>query len=130
MNNLLREKTHTTPEIDFDANTGVFEIKGRSIPENAMKIYRPVMEWVEQYLVNPQPKTTINLRLSFFNTSTSKYLMEMLKKFEVVNRQGYPVEVFWYYDDEDIRDIAEDYQALVDVPMKMILSQNILTSNE
>ncbi|MDD2563119.1 MAG: DUF1987 domain-containing protein [Salinivirgaceae bacterium] len=130
MNNLLREKTHTTPEIYFDAKTGVFEIQGRSIPENAMKIYRPVMEWIEQYLVNPQPKTTINLRLSFFNTSTSKYLMEMLKKFEVVNRQGYPVEVFWYYDDEDIRDIAEDYQALVDVPMKMILSTNNMASNE
>ena len=130
MNNLLREQSHTTPEIYFDAQTGVFEIKGRSIPENAMKIYRPVMEWIEQYLVSPQSKTIINIRLSFFNTSTSKYLIEMLKKFEEVKRQGYHVEVFWYYDDEDIKDIAEDYQGLVDVPMKMILSENIMSSNE
>lgn len=130
MNNLLREQSHTTPEIFFDAQTGVFEIKGRSIPENAMKIYRPVMEWIDEYLVQPKQKTIINFRLSFFNTSTSKYLMEMLKKFEEVNRQGFEVEVIWYYDDEDIKDIAEDYQALVNVPMKMILSENYIASNE
>ncbi len=124
MNNYISEMTHTSPEIFLDAQNGTIEISGRSIPENAMKIYRPVMEWVDQYLVRPKEKTVITLKLSFFNTSTSKYLMELLKRFEEVHQQGFLVEVNWYYNDEDILDIVQDYQALVNVPMNLIEIQN------
>ena len=128
MNNYLSEKTHTSPEISLNAQNGTIEISGRSIPENAMKIYRPVIDWIDEYLVNPKPKTEIVFRLSFFNTSTSKYLMELLKRFEEIKRQGFDVQVCWFYDDEDIRDIAEDYQALVNVPMSFVKTNYV--SNE
>jgi hypothetical protein len=126
MNNYISESTHTSPEIFLDAQNGTIEITGRSIPENAMKIYRPVMDWVEQYMVRPKQKTIITLRISFFNTSTSKYLMELLKRFEELHRQGFAVEVNWYYNDEDILDIVQDYQALVDIPMNLIASENFI----
>ncbi|HOG20618.1 MAG TPA: DUF1987 domain-containing protein [Salinivirgaceae bacterium] len=120
MNNYLAESTHSSPKIQLDAQQGTLLIVGRSIPENAMKVYRPVMEWIEQYSVKPKKQTTITIQLSFFNTSTSKYLMELLKRFEDVCKQGFDVIVNWHCDDEDILDIVQDYKALVKVPVNII----------
>lgn len=120
MDNYYAESTHSTPEISLDARQGLLEFNGRSIPENAMRVYRPVMEWLDAYLAAPRPATRVDMRLSFFNTSTSKYILDMLKRLETLALQGFGVDVNWYYDDEDMRDLGTDYQALVRVPMRFI----------
>lgn len=126
MNSYFVESTYNSPEITLDWQNATLEIAGKSIPENAIKVYGPVIDWIDQYLIRPKDKTVINIRLSFFNTSTSKYLMELFKRFEEVYRQGFDVQVNWYYDDYDIYSIAQDYKALVDVPMNFIASEGAL----
>lgn len=123
MESLIIEKTHTSPKIVLDAQQGLIEISGRSIPENAVKVYRPVIEWIDKYLVVPRQKTIINIDLTFFNTSSSKYLMEILKMFESFVRHGFQVEINWYYHDEDIYDLIKDYQALIEIPIRAIPSK-------
>ena len=39
MEPIIIEGTPKTPTIKFDANEGVFEIRGRSIPENSLDGY-------------------------------------------------------------------------------------------
>ncbi|HON18572.1 MAG TPA: DUF1987 domain-containing protein [Salinivirgaceae bacterium] len=120
METIIVEQTHTSPKIHLDGENGVITLSGRSIPDNAMKVYRPVIDWIEKYLVFPKPRTTINIDLTFFNTSSSKYLLEILKMFEAFSRHGFIVEVNWYYHDEDVQDLIKDYQALVDLDIKCL----------
>lgn len=116
MNELKYEATHSTPGIQLNHDTGILEMYGRSIPENALTVYKPVMDWLENYTIKPREKTILNFKIEFFNTSSSKFILQILKKLEEIHKQGYSVEVNWYYNDNDILDLAEDYAELVDVP--------------
>jgi hypothetical protein len=113
MQDLIYEATHSTPGIKFDSSRGEMEMYGRSIPENAINVYRPVLDWLEQYMVEPKDETVLNFKIEFFNTSSSKFILQILKKLEQLNRQGFKVTINWFYNDEDILDLAEDYQELV-----------------
>jgi len=119
MESIYKDQTRLTPKMSFNANTGIFELSGRSMPEVAMNIYKPIIDWLDQYFLNPQKETQIIFRLSFFNTSSSKYIMEMLKKMENAYKRNISVKAVWYCEDEDLLDLANDYQALVKIPMEI-----------
>ncbi len=117
------EGTPKTPSIKFDANEGVVEIKGRSIPENSIEFYRPLVEWLDEYAKEPKPLTKVNVHLEYFNTSSSKCILDVFKKLEAIHKaQKNEVLINWYYeeDDEDMLEAGEDYESIIRVPFKMI----------
>ena len=122
MKPLTIEGTPKTPTIRFDSKTGIFEIKGRSIPENSVEFYKPLVDWLENYKEEPLPKTTIDVRLEYFNTSPSKCILEVFKKLEAIHKAKNEVEINWYYeeDDEDMLEAGEDYESIIRVPFKMM----------
>lgn len=122
MEPIFIEGTPKTPTIRFDAREGVFEIKGRSIPENSVEFYKPVVEWLERYKESPKGKTIVNIRLEYFNTSSSKCILDVFKKLEAIYKAKNDVEVNWFYeeDDEDMLEAGEDYESIIRVPFKMI----------
>jgi hypothetical protein len=97
-------------------------LEGRSIPENSLDFYRPIMEWLDNYIAQPANKTTINIKLEYFNTSSSKCLLDIFKKLESIFKRGSEIEICWHYeiDDEDMMEAGEDYQSIVKIPFKMI----------
>lgn len=116
------EGTPKTPTVILNPSTGVIEIKGRSIPENSIEFYRPVVEWLNEYIKNPQPNTVVNMQLEYFNTSSSKCILDVFKKLEVLKKNQKDVIINWYYeeDDEDMLEAGEDYESIIKVPFKMI----------
>lgn len=38
--------TEDTPTILLDKKNGIFEISGRSLPEDSAEFYTPVIEWI------------------------------------------------------------------------------------
>ncbi len=122
MEKIQIEGSPKTPEINFDNEQGIVEIKGRSIPENSIEFYKPMIDWLEEYAAAPQGKTVVNIQLEYFNTSSSKCILDVLKKLEVISKNGNSVEVNWYYeeDDEDMLEAGEDYQSIIKIPFKMI----------
>ena len=122
MNSLIIEGSPKTPNINFDGNEGSFLISGRSIPENSLDFYKPVMEWLDFYIVEPKATTTVNIKLEYFNTSSSKCLLDVFKKLEVIFKRGQKVGINWYYeaDDEDMLEAGEDYQSIIKIPFTMI----------
>ena len=123
LNILEIKSTNKTPFIKFDPNSGVLEMKGRSIPENAVEFYKPLVDWLDKYAQNPQDKTVVNVQLEYFNTSSSKCILDVFKKLEDINKQeGKEVVINWYYeeDDEDMLEAGEDYQSILKIPFKMI----------
>ena len=116
------EGTSKTPTIKFNADEGVMEIKGRSIPENSIDFYKPMVDWLDEYANNPRDKTIVNVQLEYFNTSSSKCILDVFKKLEAINKGKGNVLVNWYYeeDDEDMLEAGEDYESIIRVPFKMI----------
>jgi len=122
MEPFISEPTAKTPSVRFDANAGIFEIKGRSIPENSVEFYKPILDWLEKYKENPLSKTEVNIRLEYFNTSSSKCILDVFKKLEAIHKAKNEVQINWYYeeDDEDMLEAGEDYESIIRVPFKMI----------
>lgn len=122
MKNINKGGTAKTPEVFFDAQKGSLKIKGRSIPENSIEFYKPVMDWLDQYAKEPHTSTTLNIQLEYFNTSSSKCILDIFKKLERIHNHGTEVSISWHYepDDEDMQEAGEDYQSLIDIPFTMV----------
>lgn len=122
MDSISIEGTPKTPTVSLDAGTGIVEIKGRSIPENSIEFYRPIVEWLEEYSKEPQNLTTVNIQLEYFNTSSSKCILDVFKKLESIKKARNEVVINWYYeeDDEDMLEAGEDYESIIRIPFKMI----------
>jgi hypothetical protein len=119
MDNLIIAGTPKTPSVEMNASTGAMTLKGRSIPENSIEFYKPIMSWLDEYSKNPQGNTIMNIQLEYFNTSSSKCLLDLFKRLENVNGD---VCVNWHYEkeDEDMLEAGEDYEAIVNVTFKMV----------
>jgi hypothetical protein len=114
------EATQNRPEVSFNSSTGILLISGRSIVENAVRYYDPLVEWVSEYCQNPATNTELHLKLEYFNTSTSKYLLSIIEHLQEIYSEGKDVEIFWYYVDEDMEELGEDYKAMIDIPFKFL----------
>jgi hypothetical protein len=119
MDNIVLQPSPKTPSVNFDAQSGIIELKGRSIPENSLEFYRPLIEWVEKYAAASKTETNVHIQLEYFNTSSSKCLLDLFKRLETI---GNKVVINWYYeqDDEDMLEAGEDYEAIINVPFRMI----------
>ena len=122
MINLRIEPTAKTPLIFCNAETGIILLEGRSIPENSAEYFQPVYDWIDDYVNTPNAKTDFQVKLEYFNTSSSKCILDVFKKLEKINSGGSNVTINWHYeeDDEDMLEAGEDYEAIINVPFKMI----------
>ena len=122
MEALTIEGTAKTPNVKFEADNGLIEIKGRSIPENSIEFYKPLVDWLEEYGKTPAALTKVNIQLEYFNTSSSKCILDVFKKLEAIYKTKNEVIINWYYeeDDEDMLEAGEDYESIIRVPFKMI----------
>ncbi len=127
MENLKIEGTLKTPSIDFDKDSGVLRISGRSIPENSIDFYKPLIDWIDRYALDPADQTQVHVQLEYFNTSSSKCILDVFKKLESVKHSGKPITVKWHYeeDDEDMLEAGEDYDAIIDIDFEMIVKSEI-----
>ncbi|WP_448518651.1 DUF1987 domain-containing protein [Rhodoflexus sp.] len=124
MENFFLEETSKTPKLHFDASSGKFLMSGRSIPENAIEFYKPLFEWLDEYVKHPCTKTDFEIRLEYFNTSSSKCLVEIFRRLEKIKDKE--VVINWYYeeDDEDMQESGEDFKELIDIPIVLNMIEN------
>lgn len=122
MEPIIIDGTTKTPAVKLDAENGILEIKGRSIPENSIEFYKPIVDWLEDYAKKPVKRTQVNIQLEYFNTSSSKCILDVLKKLESIYKAKNEVIINWYYeeDDEDMLEAGEDYESIIRVPFKMV----------
>lgn len=114
--------TDDTPTVTLDRDNNIFEISGRSLPEDVVVFYKPILEWLDEYKNNPLEKTVFNFNLEYFNTASSKLLLDVLLKLEDISNDGHDVLVKWHYpdDDEDMEEAGEEYSDIVDVPFEQV----------
>ena len=122
METIKIQGTEDTPKIILDAENKIMEISGRSLPEDVTAFYEPVLNWLNEYSENPNDKTVFNFKLTYFNTASSKLLLDILMKLEEMHENGNNVLIRWHYpeDDEDMEEAGEEYADIVDVPFEQV----------
>lgn len=107
----------------MDADKGLIELKGRSTPEDIEKVYRPIFEWLDEYLSNPKAKTVANFHFEYFNSSTTKVLMRLINKLLALYKSGETdLEVNWLYYDEDMLEYGQDFEELTGIKFNFVES--------
>jgi len=122
METIKIQGTEDTPKIMLDAENDILEISGRSLPEDVSSFYEPVLNWLNEYAENPNKKTVFNFKLTYFNTASSKLLLDILMKLEEMHEKGNEILIRWHYpeDDEDMAEAGEEYADIVDVPFEQV----------
>ncbi|MBO7145741.1 MAG: DUF1987 domain-containing protein [Salinivirgaceae bacterium] len=122
MEPLYIKSATTTPEVAFDGNTGELLIEGVSRPEDVLSFYKPVFDWITEYVKNPSAETNLIFKLKYHNSASAKIVCRIMNMFDPLYKKGGKVKIKWYYNeaDEDILEAGEDYQALVGIPFEII----------
>lgn len=121
MENLLIASTKRTPEVNFSTD-GRLKISGRSIPEDPTQFYDKLFEWVFYYCQEAIPTTTIDIALEYFNSGSSKAILEILRALVDTAKKGKQISINWYYEegDDDILERGEYYESILDMKFNFI----------
>ncbi len=126
MESLILYGAKDTPSVYFDKNANLFEITGVSLPANVLDFYNQVLQWMDNYVKNPNDDTTLTLRLEYLNTSSAKVISILIKKLENILHTGKKVRVCWYYpaNEPELKELGEDYSVGCKVPFEIKAYEN------
>jgi hypothetical protein len=125
------EETNKTPQIDLNKLTGNIILSGKSIPENAAKVYEPVLNWISEYVQDPNPTTNLIINLEYYNTSSAVWMTKIIKALARINNPEYTLIIHLYmpvedYDEiEDFNDIKDTFLPLSNVEHNVVPSVGI-----
>lgn len=119
---LIIEEGQSTPYIALDNTTGRFEITGNSLPEDVLGFYAPVIAWLEEYVETPAPKTEVHIKLSYFNSSSSKAILDVLVLLEGIAKRNLTIEIIWHYLDldDDMLSTGKEFESMVAIPFQFV----------
>ena len=118
--------TEDTPNVVLDKENEHFEISGRSLPEDVNMFFEPIMDWIDEYAEDPLDKTVFDFKLEYFNTASSKVILDILLKFEEIVENDKDVTIKWHYheDEEDMLEAGEEYADIVEISFEYIVLED------
>jgi hypothetical protein len=122
MEPLILQETQATPKVVFDKKNERMEISGNSLPEDVMTFYNLLVNWLQEYVKDPNPHTIMDIRLYYFNSSSSKVMVDVIAPLEALVKKGLKVEINWYYleVDEDMLSTGKEYEEMFNIPFNFI----------
>lgn len=131
MEPLHAKETTSTPKILFDPDNAQFEIKGCSRPEDVRDFYVPVINWLEKFKQKMSQEfvdhfknepLVFNFKFDYFNSSSAKFILDILVLINQMHANGLNVNIHWHYDqnDEDMREVGEELSEVVDFPFAYV----------
>jgi hypothetical protein len=121
MEKIVIPRSKSSPEVIMDYENGLLEIIGESYPENSLGFYKPVNDWLNK-CIQDKIQFKVNFKLNYFNTSSSKCVIDILDSLDKYFVNGGKVEINWYYeeDDEDMKETGEEFSSDLKVPFQLV----------
>jgi hypothetical protein len=121
MDPLFLESTKSSPEVRLMPD-GNIKITGRSISETIVDFYKPVGDWINEYIKMPADVTRVDVNLEYFNSASSKILINLCFRLTHVQLKHKKLVINWYYEDgdEDIREKGEYFSSVLNIPFNFI----------
>lgn len=112
------EATEDSPHVIFDKTNGIFEISGRSFPEDSAVFYNRVLNWIAAYEKEPNDASIFIFKLEYSNTASSKFILDIM----MALRQIKGVQIMWYCqeDDEDMQEAGKEFSEHVSIPFEFV----------
>jgi hypothetical protein len=122
MEPLYRDKTIDTPDVILDTEKNKFYFGGRSLSENPVEFYRPIVKWFERYMESPNEFTQIEFKFEYFNSASARILANILGKLENLYKVGRKVEILWLHKvtDKDMLEAGMRYAEAFAIPFKYL----------
>lgn len=122
MTPLILDPTSDTPEVILDKNNNQFLFAGTSLPEDIRKFYKPIFAWIEKYSETPNEETIVNFKFKYFNTSSSKSILDILIHFKKLAKDGNMLIINWHSpkDDDEMREAGEGFSVLMNFKFNYI----------
>jgi len=131
MDPLIIEATADSPAVMFNASTNRFIISGESRPENAGKFYSPVIDWIMKLEAiafyrkqEMQDDSTLLFvfKFDYFNSTSAKYIMDILLIIKKLIGKGYKINIEWHYDKrgDDILDAGNEFSKMIGLKFDII----------
>ncbi|TNE53577.1 MAG: DUF1987 domain-containing protein [Bacteroidetes bacterium] len=111
---LIIKGTIDSPGIQLNSAEKIGEIEGRSFPDNAFELYKPVLNWLDNYIDQMNDSIDFHFKLDYFDSISQKYFYDILMKLKKLEKKGKKVTVFWWTkkDDSDMIEIGKEYEML------------------
>lgn len=122
MEALILPATTSSPAVHLDADSGRLRLEGESYPENALEFYRPILQWLGDYLDRDDRPVHLELHLTYLNTSSIKSLMDLLDDLQEAHAAGRVVTLRWEYDEDNERalELAEEFKEDLTFPFELV----------
>ncbi|MDD3567218.1 MAG: DUF1987 domain-containing protein [Bacteroidales bacterium] len=130
METLKIDGSSVSPRVYFSAKDRLLEISGYSRPENARDFYNPLIKWIEElkdwYKKNQSATSAepfvFNFKYIYFNSSSAKFIFDIILQVSEIQKAGVPVNVFWYYDEDDdeLREAGEELSEMAYTPLQFV----------
>ena len=118
MDVIILKETYDTPKVILDKDNGVFEISGRSYPEDTAEFYIPILDWIAKYVADANKSTKFVFKMDYFNSSSYKPFLDILVKLSKLNAAGGNAQIMWFYKEGDwnVKEAGEEFSEIVDIP--------------
>ena len=101
MTELIIEQREDTPFVNFNPEKNIFVIKNKSLPENAIAFYEPILIWIDSYINEPLEETYFNMSFEYFNTASAKQIGKLLVRIQKLSKVS-KTQINWHYEPDDI----------------------------
>jgi hypothetical protein len=118
METLTIDATEDSPQVIFDQQNGIFEISGRSFPEDSATFYNRVLHWINTYQKTPNNTSRFVFKLEYSNTASSKFILDVMLALKKIKG----IQISWYTqeDDEDMQEAGREFSDQVEIPFEFI----------
>ncbi len=117
MENKIINATELGPEIILEAK-GYIKISGKSRMEDASSYYKGAHEWLTEYYKESSDSITVEMNLSYFNSSSAKQLLKLLMD---IDSHG-SGKVIWIYpaNNDTLLERGQELEIMLDLPFEYV----------
>lgn len=133
MKKLNIDATLKSPKVIFDPENFLYEMEGNSRPENVRDFYYPIIDTLKEYFeeqhnkenINQNKSFKFNFKLDYFNSSSAKFISDILVIVKKAVENGIDIKIYWYFEDgdEDMKEVGEDFSDMISFPFNYIMVQ-------